>query len=247
MRLVPGRRGLRRGRRAGRATRSPSCRGRCGGRSSWCSSSPGLAPHFAEIVAAEDVTACKPDPQGYQPGPRGAGARRRRAASSSRTRCRVWPPPAPPGMRCAMLSTSHGEDSLSAADLVWRDFVGRVAGRPAVGPCLISTSRSSRERLEAVRAGVGGGGGPSRGLPGHRTGRAHLPAGSVHQRSRASRRRQPDLRRHAHAEGDDRGGRVGRCARAARSRSIAPAAGRELGARASSRRRSRRGWPRRTT
>ncbi|MBA3555929.1 MAG: HAD family phosphatase, partial [Gemmatimonadales bacterium] len=25
----------------------------------------GLAPHFAEIVAAEDVSACKPDPQGF--------------------------------------------------------------------------------------------------------------------------------------------------------------------------------------
>ena len=28
------------------------------------------------------------------------------------------------GLRCAMLSTSHGEDACAGADLVWPDFSG---------------------------------------------------------------------------------------------------------------------------
>jgi beta-phosphoglucomutase-like phosphatase (HAD superfamily) len=31
------------------------------------------------------------------------------------------------GLRCAMLSTSHPEDAIAGADLVWRDFVGHEA------------------------------------------------------------------------------------------------------------------------
>ena len=30
------------------------------------------------------------------------------------------------GLRCAMLTTSHPEDSLAAGDAVWPDFVGRT-------------------------------------------------------------------------------------------------------------------------
>jgi beta-phosphoglucomutase len=84
----------------------------------------GLAPHFAEIVAAEDVTACKPDPQGFN--------RARKALAVPAARCVVIEDSLPglaaaraAGLRCAMLSTSHGEDSLAGGDAVWRDFIGR--------------------------------------------------------------------------------------------------------------------------
>jgi HAD superfamily hydrolase (TIGR01509 family) len=85
----------------------------------------GLRPHFAEIIAAEDVTACKPDPQGY--------ARAREALALAPHRCMVIEDSLPglaaahaAGLRCAMLSTSHSEHLISAADLVWSDFVGHT-------------------------------------------------------------------------------------------------------------------------
>jgi HAD superfamily hydrolase (TIGR01509 family) len=85
----------------------------------------GLAPHFAEIVAAEDVTACKPDPQGF--------TRAREALGVSAGRCVAIEDSLPglaaaraAGLRCAMLSTSHAEESLAGGDAVWRDFVGRA-------------------------------------------------------------------------------------------------------------------------
>jgi HAD superfamily hydrolase (TIGR01509 family) len=85
----------------------------------------GLRPHFAEIVAAEDVTACKPDPQGYR--------RAREALALAPHRCMVIEDSLPglaaaraAGLRCAMLSTSHSEDLITAADLVWSDFVGHT-------------------------------------------------------------------------------------------------------------------------
>jgi HAD superfamily hydrolase (TIGR01509 family) len=84
----------------------------------------GLAPHFAEIVAAEDVTACKPDPQGFN--------RARGSLGLAAGRCVVIEDSLPglaaaraAGLRCAMLSTSHSEDALTAGDVVWPDFVGR--------------------------------------------------------------------------------------------------------------------------
>ena len=82
----------------------------------------GLRPHFAEIVAAEDVAACKPDPQGYQRG--------REALGVPAGRCVVVEDSLPglaaaraAGLRCAMLTTSHPENACAGADLVWRDFV----------------------------------------------------------------------------------------------------------------------------
>ncbi|HEY8257558.1 MAG TPA: HAD family phosphatase [Gemmatimonadales bacterium] len=85
----------------------------------------GLRPHFAEIVAAEDVTACKPDPQGYE--------RARDALALAPNRCVVVEDSLPglaaahaAGLRCAMLSTSHGEDAIGKADLVWNDFMGHT-------------------------------------------------------------------------------------------------------------------------
>jgi beta-phosphoglucomutase len=85
----------------------------------------GLRPHFAEIIAAEDVTACKPDPQGYR--------RAREALALAPHRCVVIEDSLPglaaahaAGLRCAMLSTSHRDDLITAADLVWTDFVGHA-------------------------------------------------------------------------------------------------------------------------
>lgn len=82
----------------------------------------GLRPHFAEIIAAEDVAACKPDPQGY--------VRGREALAIPSARCVVVEDSLPglaaaraAGLRCAVLTTSHPEASFAGADLVWRDFV----------------------------------------------------------------------------------------------------------------------------
>ncbi|MEP7176055.1 MAG: HAD family phosphatase [Gemmatimonadales bacterium] len=83
----------------------------------------GLRPHFSEIVAAEDVSACKPDPQGYN--------RARAQLEIAPGRCMVIEDSLPglaaarsAGLRCAMLATSHGEEACVGADLVWRDFTG---------------------------------------------------------------------------------------------------------------------------
>ncbi|MBA3895258.1 MAG: HAD family phosphatase, partial [Gemmatimonadales bacterium] len=75
----------------------------------------GLGPHFAEIVAAEDVSACKPDPQGFN--------RARQALGVPAARCMVVEDSLPglaaaraAGLRCAMLSTSHGAEALAGGD-----------------------------------------------------------------------------------------------------------------------------------
>jgi HAD superfamily hydrolase (TIGR01509 family) len=82
-----------------------------------------LRPHFAEIVAAEDVSACKPDPQGYN--------RARAALALAPSRCVVVEDSLPglaaaraAGLRCAMLATSHGASDCTDADVVWHDFTG---------------------------------------------------------------------------------------------------------------------------
>jgi len=84
----------------------------------------GLRPHFAEIVAAEDVSACKPDPQGFN--------RALERLEVEPRRCVVVEDSLPglaaaraAGLRCAVLTTSHSTESFSGADLVWSDFVGR--------------------------------------------------------------------------------------------------------------------------
>jgi phosphoglycolate phosphatase/beta-phosphoglucomutase len=86
----------------------------------------GLRPHFAEIVAAEDVAACKPDPGGY--------TRARELLDLPPRRCVVIEDSLPglgaaraAGLRCAMLATSHPENACANADAVWRDFVGHEA------------------------------------------------------------------------------------------------------------------------
>jgi len=82
-----------------------------------------LRPHFSEIVAAEDVSACKPDPQGFN--------RARAALELAPHRCIAIEDSLPglaaaraAGLRCAMLATSHEEEAYGSADLVWRDFTG---------------------------------------------------------------------------------------------------------------------------
>ncbi len=98
----------------------------------------GLTPHFAEIVAAEDVTACKPSPLGYN--------RAREALGLSAERCVVIEDSLPgtgrrPGRGHALRNALHvarcrvpvrGRRGLAR-------FRRPVAGSPAVGPCLIST------------------------------------------------------------------------------------------------------------
>ncbi|HUF34660.1 MAG TPA: HAD family phosphatase [Gemmatimonadales bacterium] len=86
----------------------------------------GLRPHFAEIVAAEDVAACKPDPAGYR--------RIREALALPAARCVAIEDSLPglaaaraAGLRCAMLTTSHPDTDCAEADAVWPDFVDRSA------------------------------------------------------------------------------------------------------------------------
>ena len=86
-----------------------------------------LRPHFSVVVAAEDVSACKPNPQGF--------TRARKALGLAPQQCVVVEDSLPgldaahaAGMRCAVLTTSHPADALGAADAVWPNLVGR---RPA--------------------------------------------------------------------------------------------------------------------
>lgn len=85
----------------------------------------GLRRHFAVVVAAEDVSACKPDPQGY--------VRAREVLGAAPERCIVVEDSLPglaaaraAGMRCALLATSHPATALAGADAVWPDLAGRT-------------------------------------------------------------------------------------------------------------------------
>lgn len=83
-----------------------------------------LARYFELIVAAEDVSACKPDPEGY--------LRASRAMGLSARQYVVIEDSLPgleaahqAGLRCAMIATSHPAGDLAAADLVWPSLEGR--------------------------------------------------------------------------------------------------------------------------
>jgi beta-phosphoglucomutase len=85
-----------------------------------------LRPHFSVIVAAEDVSACKPDPSGYN--------RARELLELPHRQCVVVEDSLPglqaaraARLRCLMLTTSHPAEACTAADLIWPDFVGRQA------------------------------------------------------------------------------------------------------------------------
>lgn len=87
----------------------------------------GLRRYFEVIVAAEDVSLCKPDPEGYL----AARAGLERGGSVPRERCVVIEDSLPglgaaraAGMRCVMLTTSHPAHAARGADLVWESFVG---------------------------------------------------------------------------------------------------------------------------
>jgi HAD superfamily hydrolase (TIGR01509 family) len=87
----------------------------------------GLHRYFDVIVAAEDVSHCKPDPQGYRAAHTAIGI--------PAMGCMVIEDSLPgleaaraAGIRCTMLTTSHAAEDLSEADLVWRDLSGRHPG-----------------------------------------------------------------------------------------------------------------------
>jgi HAD superfamily hydrolase (TIGR01509 family) len=84
----------------------------------------GLWEHFAVLIAAEDVSACKPDPQGY--------SRAQAALGVPKERCVVVEDSLPglaaaraAGIRCAALTTSHPASALVGADAVWPNLLGR--------------------------------------------------------------------------------------------------------------------------
>lgn len=84
----------------------------------------GLASCFEVIVAAEDVSACKPDPEGY--------LRARRTLGLPPEHCVVIEDSLPgleaarrAGLRCAMVATSHPAAELARADVVWPSLAGR--------------------------------------------------------------------------------------------------------------------------
>ena len=84
-----------------------------------------LRQHFEVVIAAEDVSVCKPDPQGY--------TRARRALGIEPVRCVVVEDSLPglaaaraAGLRCAVLTTSHPAEAFRAADAVWPDLTGRL-------------------------------------------------------------------------------------------------------------------------
>ncbi len=85
----------------------------------------GIREHFAHVTAAEDVSACKPDPQGY--------LRARAALGAEPGGCVVIEDSLPglaaaraAGLPCAMLATSHPRAELTGADVVWDDLTGRT-------------------------------------------------------------------------------------------------------------------------
>jgi HAD superfamily hydrolase (TIGR01509 family) len=86
----------------------------------------GLRPHFAEIVAAEDVPACKPDPGGFRRGIEALGVPAARSVAVEDSLPGLAAARAA-GLRSVMLTTSHPEDACAGAgaDVVWPDFVGR--------------------------------------------------------------------------------------------------------------------------
>jgi len=90
----------------------------------------GLRARFDAIVAAEDVSACKPDPQGYRRACAALGAGREDTVVVEDSLPGLAAARAA-GLRCAMLATSHPEEACTDADLVWPDFTGR---RPAELP-----------------------------------------------------------------------------------------------------------------
>jgi sugar-phosphatase len=83
----------------------------------------GLREEFELIVAAEDVSACKPNPQGYLAA--------RQQLGLPEADCMVIEDSLAglaaargAGVRCTMITTSHPAAELSGADLVWTNLSG---------------------------------------------------------------------------------------------------------------------------
>jgi HAD superfamily hydrolase (TIGR01509 family) len=87
----------------------------------------GLRRHFSVVVGAEDVAACKPDPEGYRRavGELGVPPRQGVAIEDSLPGLAAA---RGAGLRCAMLTTSHPAGALARADVVWPDLAGRHPG-----------------------------------------------------------------------------------------------------------------------
>ena len=95
-----------------------------------------LADHFEIIIAADDVTRCKPDPASYLAAREALNRRRPIAARA----CVVIEDSLPglqaaraAGMPCVMVTTSHPARTLEGrgAALVWDSFAGHSAGELA--------------------------------------------------------------------------------------------------------------------
>lgn len=91
----------------------------------WVLSETGLSEHFACIIAAEDVAACKPDPAGF---------RRALAILAAEPEAAMILEDSLPGLAaaraagvpCTMLTTSYPRTALEGADAVWENFTGRI-------------------------------------------------------------------------------------------------------------------------
>lgn len=84
----------------------------------------GLRDYFSQVVAAEDVDACKPDPQGYRAGLAALGLPAEQAVIIEDSLPGLEAA-RQVGIRCAMLATSHPARELAAGDVVWPNLAGR--------------------------------------------------------------------------------------------------------------------------
>jgi HAD superfamily hydrolase (TIGR01509 family) len=85
----------------------------------------GLRQHFESLIAAEDVDACKPDPQGYRQGLAALGLAPAECVVIEDSRPGLVAARAA-GLRCAMLTTSHPAEELGEGDVVWTDLAGHT-------------------------------------------------------------------------------------------------------------------------
>ncbi len=99
-----------------------------------------IRDHFDTIIAAEDVSACKPSPEGFRKAVDALGVK----AGT----CVVIEDSLPglaaaraAGIRCAMLTTSHDAGQLAGADLIWRDLAGHA---PSELPWPLHSSAAAR-------------------------------------------------------------------------------------------------------
>lgn len=83
-----------------------------------------LRDQFQVIVAAEDVTRCKPDPEGYEAARSALGIPARDCVVIEDSRPGLEAARGA-GLRCAMITTSHSAAELGDADLIWPDLRDR--------------------------------------------------------------------------------------------------------------------------